>query len=67
MSADQTAAYDLLCHEILKEKLELYYNFSEEAIGQLPDDQQEPARQQLVAFRQHEEQGSNWLWLRREE
>ena len=31
MSADQTAAYDLLCHEILKEKLEFYYNFIEEA------------------------------------
>ena len=30
---DQTAAYDLLCHEILKEKLELHYNFSEEAIA----------------------------------
>ena len=33
MSADQTAAYDLLCHDILKEKLDLYYNFSEEAIA----------------------------------
>ena len=30
---DQTAAYDLLCHEILKKKLELYYNFSEETIA----------------------------------
>ena len=33
MSADQTAAYDLLCHDILKEKLDLCYNFSEEAIA----------------------------------
>ena len=29
---DQTAAYDLLCHKILKEKLELY-KFSEEAVA----------------------------------
>ena len=29
---DQSAAYDLLCHKILKEKLELY-NFGEDAVA----------------------------------